>query len=133
VTFALLTISAIFSVRWLVTPGLLLLGTGLGMWNIGTLGLMMDLSPHGRAGTFLGFWTMAVTLARGVGVSGGGIMRDLGLQITGDPALAYGLVFGMGFIGLLASIYCLNHIHVNTFKEQVRPINTGAVLAASLD
>jgi BCD family chlorophyll transporter-like MFS transporter len=131
--FAVLTISATFSVRWLVTPALLLLGTGLGMWNIGTLGLMMDLSPHGRAGTFLGFWTMVVTLARGVGVSGGGIMRDLGLWINGDPALAYGLVFGLGTVGLLVALYALNRIHVGVWKESARPINSEAVLAASLD
>lgn len=56
-TFALLAFSSIANIRQLVTPALITLGIGLGIWNVGTLGLMMDLSPLGRAGTFLGFWS----------------------------------------------------------------------------
>ena len=80
--YLLFALSSLAAIRPLVTPGLILLGAGLGVWNIGTLGLMMDLSPAGRAGTFLGFWTFCVTLARGAGVAGGGIVRDLMLALS---------------------------------------------------
>ena len=105
--YAIFAASALGEQRSLVTPGLILLGIGMGIWNIGTLGLMMEMSPAGRAGTFLGFWTLCVTFARGAGVAGGGIIRDIALSLSGEHTLAYGAVFCCGFIGLLVSLAAL--------------------------
>ena len=116
-TFIVLVISSVGTVRWLVTPALILLGIGLGIWNVGTLGLMMNMTPVNRAGTFLGFWTMIVTIARGVGVASGGILRDGFLQVTGDATLTYGLVFGVGGIGLLLSFWALRQVDVGAFQQ----------------
>ena len=118
-TFALFTLSAVAEIRELVRPGLILLGVGLGIWNVGTLGLMMDMSPVGRAGTFLGFWTLSVTFARGGGVAGGGIVRDIWLQITGSPALSYAVVFGAGAVGLIVAGWCLTRVNAPSFKREV--------------
>ena len=71
VAFAFFGIAALTKDAALLTPGLLLMGAGLGVWNVGTLGLMMDFSPAGRAGAFMGIWTVIVTLARGGGRVGG--------------------------------------------------------------
>jgi BCD family chlorophyll transporter-like MFS transporter len=132
-TFALLTLSAFLKMQFLINPMLILLGTGLGFWNIGTLGLMMDMSPVGRAGTFLGFWSMSVTLARGGGVSTGGILRDLGLGLTGDFTMAYGMAFFAGMIGLSVALWCLNSIHVENYERVDSGERTTAVLAGSMD
>lgn len=132
-TFVVFGISALGAVRWLVTPGLILLGLGLGLWNIGTLGLMMDFSPAGRAGTFLGFWTLVVTFARGFGVSGGGILRDVMLGLTGDLQIAYGSVFVLEIIGLSVAIWALSRVDRRAFLETDQPTDTAAVLAGSLD
>lgn len=134
VTFVVFGVSSFAGIRGLVTPGLILLGLGLGFWNVGTLGLMMDMSPFGRAGTFLGFWTLVVTMARGIGVSGGGIVRDVVLQVTGSHAAAYGVVFAVGAVGLIVALWALSHVNVRAFKspEQV-PVDATAVLAASMD
>jgi MFS transporter, BCD family, chlorophyll transporter len=133
-TFVLLTVSAFFKLQFLINPILLLLGTGLGFWNIGTLGLMMDMSPVGRAGTFLGFWSMSVTLARGGGVSTGGIIRDLGLWFAGDYSIAYGIAFLAGVMGLAVATYCLNSIHVESYESSFDDAErTTAVLAGSMD
>jgi BCD family chlorophyll transporter-like MFS transporter len=132
-TFALLTVSAFLKLQSLISPTVFLLGTGLGFWNIGTLGLMMDMSPVGRAGTFLGFWSMSVTLARGGGVSTGGILRDLGLSFTGEFALAYGIAFFAGLVGLSVALWCLNSIHVETYERNADSERTTAVLAGSMD
>ena len=102
--------SALAEVRVLVKPGLVLLGVGLGVWNIGTLGLMMDMSPYGRAGAFLGFWALCVTFARGAGVAGGGIARDIMLALSGQHPLAYGAVFCFGLAGLLISWLALRYV-----------------------
>ncbi len=131
VAFALLTVSALLEIRSLVTINLILLGIGLGIWNVGTLGLMMDLSPVGRAGTFLGFWTMMVTLARGGGVATGGIVRDVGLQLFGTMPMAYGAVFALGTLGLLAALWALYQVNVKEFKKQAAPLDT--VFAGAMD
>lgn len=109
-TFALLAVASLAGLRQLVTPCLLLMGLGLGLWNIGTLGLMMDLSPEGRAGTFLGFWTLVVTLARGTGVAGGGVLRDLALLSGAGEPSAYAVVFLIEVGGFALALYALSRV-----------------------
>lgn len=133
--FAIFSVSALAEIRGLVTPGLIVLGLGLGVWNVGTLGLMMDMSPSGRAGAFLGFWTLVVTLSRGLGVSSGGIVRDIGLAVTADQAVAYGLVFVIGVVGLGVSMFALSRVNVVEFKQThvaTRP-DPEKVFAAAMD
>ena len=135
-TFLLFASSSIMTIEGLVTPGLLALGIGLGMWNVGTLGLMMDMSPAGRAGTFLGFWSMSVTLSRGGGITFGGIARDVGVWLSGgNMAIAYGIVFGCAAIGLAVALYSLSQVNVDQYKDQhddaLNDVET--VLAGSLD
>lgn len=133
VTFVLFSISALAQIRGLVTVGLIFLGFGLGLWNVGTLGLMMDMSPNGRAGTFLGFWTLTVTLARGIGVSGGGIVRDLVLQLSGNLPLSYGVVFVLEVIGLSVSLWMLSRVNVKEFKDSAQPVDAEKVFAGAMD
>jgi BCD family chlorophyll transporter-like MFS transporter len=134
-TFTLLTAAAIWQIEALLLPLLLLLGLGLGMWNIGTLGLMMDMSPSGRAGTFLGFWSMSVTLARGGGITGGGVLRDTGLLVFGDAAAGYALVFGAGMCGLLVAYYYLVHINMEKIPSTAAEASSdpATALSAALD
>lgn len=132
-TFAVFGVSALAQVRGLVTPGLILLGIGLGIWNVGTLGLMMDMSPFGSAGTFLGFWSLVSTMGRGIGVSAGGILRDGMLALTGgDLPLTYGAVFVIEFVGLGVALLVLSRINVNAFKR-VEQSDTATVFATALD
>lgn len=130
-TYLIFAVSSLGEIRALVTPGLIFLGLGLGMWNIGTLGLMMDLSPDGRAGTFLGFWTLIVTFARGLGVVGGGILRDLALQLSGEHAVAYGTVFLAGCLGLIFALVALQRAKLRDFALH-RP-DYDVMLAGALD
>ena len=77
----------------------------------------MDMSPFGSAGTFLGFWTLVVTLARGIGVSGGGIVRDVALQATGSLNVSYGSVFAIGALGLALSLWVLMRVKVDRLSQ----------------
>ncbi|MDX1995401.1 MAG: BCD family MFS transporter [bacterium] len=129
--FAMFALSSLAEIRWIVTPGLVVLGVGLGIWNVGTLGLMMDMSPFGRAGTFLGFWTLVVTLARGTGVSGGGIVHDAVDLIARNPNLSYGAVFVVGAIGLSAALWALGR--VNTREVEAPPAEAEKVFAGAMD
>lgn len=132
ISFALFALSAFLHIGWIIMPNLLVLGLGLGIWNVGTLGLMMDLSPSGRAGTFLGFWTVAVTLARGFGITYGGLLRDVSLHLSGDPALSYGFVFSFGLVGLLFSLWALAHVNYRMFNPQITT-SSEQILAGALD
>ncbi len=132
--YIVFALSSLAEIRPLVTPGLILLGIGLGVWNIGTLGLMMDLSPAGSAGAFLGFWTLCVTFARGAGVAGGGIARDIVLALSGEHAVAYGAVFCFGFIGLASAWVALRRVHQDSCREGAQSdAELAAVLSSALD
>ncbi len=134
IAYAGFALSSLGEIRELVTPALLMLGLGLGIWNIGTLGLMMNLSPAGRAGTFLGFWTFCVTLARGGGVAGGGIIRDAVLQISGELSLSYGAVFCLGIIGLLIAWYALQQVKTKDTRSKIRSdADLATVFSNSID
>ena len=127
-------VSSLAEIRSLVTPGLILLGIGLGVWNIGTLGLMMDFSPAGRAGAFLGFWTFCVTLARGAGVAAGGIVRDLALQLSNAHTIAYGAVFCIGLLGLLLSMLALRQVERRKQAgDNASDLDVAAALSHSMD
>jgi MFS transporter, BCD family, chlorophyll transporter len=133
-TFILFAYSALGHVESVIIPSLILLGLGLGFWNVGTLGLMMDMSPASRAGTFLGFWTLVVTLSRGLGVSGGGIMRDIVLQVSGDLTLSYGMVFVVGVVGLGVSLWTLSQVNVLAVRDDItEPADAEAVFVAAMD
>ncbi|GEM_PF-209638 len=132
--FVIFGVSSLAHIRGLVTVGLIGLGLGLGVWNVGTLGLMMDMSPFGRAGTFLGFWTLVVTMARGIGVSGGGIVRDLFYGTTFNHSLSYGAVFVIGAIGLAVSLYMLSRVNVRAFKQaEEQQADAKSVFAGAMD
>ena len=131
--FALFTIAAFAIMRPLVTWGLIFLGLGLGIWNVGTTGLMMDMSPAGRAGTFLGFWSLVVTLARGGGVSSAGILRDLGISLTGSMPVAYGICFLLGTIGLGVALYMLWQANIKAYKAEQSRLDTATILAGAMD
>lgn len=128
IAYVIFAVSSIAEIRGLVTPGLIVLGLGLGMWNIGTLGLMMDMSPLGRAGTFLGFWTLCVTFARGVGVSGGGIVRDIALTLSGEYSATYGVVFVLGFLGLGLSWWALSQVNLKQYQSDLQQESDMATL-----
>lgn len=131
--FGVFALSAFAGIRGLVTPGLILLGIGLGIWNVGTLGLMMDMSPLKRAGTFLGFWSLLVTFSRGLGVSSGGIVRDLALTLTDNPKVSYGIVFVIGAAGLAVAYWALTQVNVKVYKAESAPADSAQVLAGAMD
>lgn len=136
VTFGLLALSSLAGIRGLVTPALITLGIGLGIWNVGALGMMMDMSPLGKAGTFLGFWTLTVTFARGIGVAGGGVLRDVFLALGGGSyGLAYGLAFLIGAIGLGVSLWALGRVNLREYhaSQPAAPVPAEQVFAGGMD
>jgi hypothetical protein len=64
---------------------------------------MAAMSPAPDSGAYLGLWTIAVLVSRGVGTFTGGVFRDLFLEINLTAGAAYGLIFALSAIGLLVA------------------------------
>jgi BCD family chlorophyll transporter-like MFS transporter len=118
-TFVMFTFSAMLQIRPLVTVGLVTMGLGLGMWTVGTLGLMMAMTRAWGAGLYLALWTVASTLARGSGVALGGVIFDVAqVLVGGDKALAYGSVFLLQSIGFIGTLFILARISLAEFERE---------------
>jgi BCD family chlorophyll transporter-like MFS transporter len=136
VSYGLFAFAGLTEMRPLVTPVLILMGLGLGIWNVGTLGMMMQLSPTGRAGTFLGFWTTVEIISRGVGTSSGGIIRDVTLSLTSTLSLSYVAVFAISVVGLLAALWVLNRVNIGEFYaeyEKAKTADIASVFVGAMD
>lgn len=116
-TFALLAVCAFGEIDALLRPTLLLLGVGLGLWNIGTWGLMVSVSTAERAGTYLGLWTMASFLFRGTGLVSGAVIRDVSYRLSDSHSLAYGLVFVLEVIILGAALWLIGKLNIGARQE----------------
>ncbi|MFP4323498.1 MAG: BCD family MFS transporter [Anaerolineales bacterium] len=109
-TFSALALTSFAQWEALLRPSLLLLGIGYGLWNIGTVGLMVDHSREGAAGLDLGIWTVIATLCRGSGVLLGAVLYDVMDTILAAETAAYGSIFMIEVVLLLAAIPFLNQI-----------------------
>ena len=118
--FALLFLSAALSLLPALYLGIAVLGVGMGVFNVGALSMMMDMTVPGEAGTLMGAWGMAQALANGFAQFAGGAMRDIGIQLTGSYVAAYNFVF---LIAILASFVAMNlmaRVNVEQFRRLTR-------------
>jgi BCD family chlorophyll transporter-like MFS transporter len=119
VAFGIFFVCAVAEIRALVTVGLVVMGLGLGMWTVGPLGMMMDMTRAWGAGLYLSLWTVSSTLARGAGVVAGGVILDLALALTGgQQALAYASVFLIQVVGFAGTWAVLRQINLRQFDQE---------------
>lgn len=118
VTFALLAVAAYSNVEALLRPTLLLFGLGLGLWNIGTWGLMVSVSRAEKAGTYFGLWTMASLIFRGGGSIIGAVFRDISISLTDSLAFAYGTVFALEAGVILVAFLVIHRMTFRPTDEQ---------------
>jgi len=119
VAFALLTLASLGGYLPLVRPGIFATGLGMGVFTVGGLSLMMDLSVKEQVGLFMGAWTLAQALANGLASLGGGMVHDVGLALFASEAGAYALVFGVEAVGSLGIIALLLQVDVGRFRTEV--------------
>jgi BCD family chlorophyll transporter-like MFS transporter len=120
VGMALLATAALLDQARLLELALLLFGGGFGIYTFGGLSLMAVMSSEKEAGLYLGLWTIAVTVFKGLGVFLGGSIRDLLLLNLALPAsLAYGVVFSLEALGLLTAAFILSQVNIVSFAEDV--------------
>ena len=119
--FALLTLAAGAGQAALVHPAILVLGLGMGLFNVGGLSLMMGMAAAGRVGLYMGAWTLAQALANGIATIGGGLLHDGTLRLLGSERGAYASVFAVEAAGLLATLALLARIPLSTFPQDAPP------------
>ncbi|MBD2020231.1 BCD family MFS transporter [Leptolyngbya sp. FACHB-36] len=118
--FVLLILSG-FTGRETALKGVVFLfGLASGITTTGALSLMLDLTAAETAGTFIGAWGLAQTLARAVATVAGGTVLDVGTRLFASPVLAYGLVFALQAVGMIAAVGLLNRVNVAEFQADAK-------------
>jgi BCD family chlorophyll transporter-like MFS transporter len=100
----------------LVAPAILLMGVGMGFFNVGGLALMIGMSAVGNHGIFMGAWTLAQAVANGVASVGGGYVHDVALRALGSEPSAYAAVFILEAVGLVGTILVLSAVSPHEFR-----------------
>lgn len=126
-----LALAGITLTRWLITPALLVFGLGFGVYTVGGVSLLMAMTTDKQAGSYLGLWTMTQLVSRGLGIGLGGVVRDVGLSISGSLPLAYAAVFVLEAIGLAVCIGLLSKLDVIGFTREHQTVGLSTVLAAA--
>jgi BCD family chlorophyll transporter-like MFS transporter len=132
---ALLTASALSKQAGLIPLSLLIFGGGFGIYTFGGLSLMAVMSSDKEAGLYLGLWTIAVTVFKGLGVFLGGAIRDLLLLNLNFPeTISYGTIFALEAMGLLVAALILAQVDVLGFaREMGRTVSLTEAQIASAD
>lgn len=110
--------------------GAFLIGTGGGIFTVGTLIACMKLSDTNGSGLALGAWGAVQASTMGIGLAAGGIIRDgVGAMkaadfgpVFADPALGYSIVYHLDiaflFAGLIAIGPLVKFTHKNTSNTE---------------
>jgi BCD family chlorophyll transporter-like MFS transporter len=109
-TLGLLAAAALGRVESLLVPGLFLFGIASGIYTVGGLSLMIAMTDERHAGAYLGLWSMAQLVFRGVGIALGGLVLDVVRNLTGSPEWGYASVFLMEIIAALVALAFLARV-----------------------
>lgn len=131
---ALLALVAVTMTQALLIPVLVLFGLGYGIYTVGALSLLMAMTSDRRAGAYLGLWTVAQLVFRGLGIFLGGAGRDLFLWLSKSHAIAYGGVFFLEALGLFACVLLVIKSDVPGFvrNEQARKLKAASLAAVDV-
>jgi BCD family chlorophyll transporter-like MFS transporter len=118
----------------LVSPALLLMGFFTGLFNVGALSMMMDMTIEGATGLYMGLWGVAQAFGTGLASVGGGALHS-GLIATGwlSPSLAYGAIFTLEAVGMAGAGVILLSLSVQQFYTQHQASLTQRNLTGALE
>ncbi|ABA22939.1 PUCC protein [Trichormus variabilis ATCC 29413] len=100
--------------------GLVIFGLATGFLTTAAISLMLDLTVAETAGTFIGAWGLAQSLARGLAVVIGGAVLDVSKRLLPTLELAYASVFVLEAVGMVLSIWFLNRVNVTEFQTTTK-------------
>ncbi len=98
---------------------LCLLGLARGFYNVGLSHLTMSMAHPTFSGVFMGLWNLASGLALAAGEMTGGFLKDRLVYLSGSEAGAYGWVFLLEGVGLLACLLFLVPLSLEKYRPQL--------------
>jgi len=117
--FAMIAASGALLNQAVFYTGVILLGIGTGLSTVANLSLMLDMTTTQKVGLFIGAWGMANAISRLTGSMLGGVVRDVGAGVLGNPISGYVVVFGIMASMMLVSLLMLRGIDVKAFRSQL--------------
>jgi len=116
ICLALIILSGFTQEQNVLKITLVVFGIATGIATVSSISLMLDLTLTQSAGTFIGAWGLAQSLAKAIATLSGGVILDIGKQIFSLPLLAYGLVFTIQAIFMLIAIPILKRVDLAEFR-----------------
>ena len=115
----LLTLAALTVQQSLVNPALLVMGVGVGIFNVGALSMMMDMTVDGATGLYMGLWGMAQAFGQGIAAILAGGFKSLLIE-TGllSGSLGFTMIFGVETVIMIVAVGLLRTISVEAFRGQ---------------
>jgi BCD family chlorophyll transporter-like MFS transporter len=95
------------------------LGLARGFYNVGLSHLTMSMAHPSFSGIFMGLWNLASGLALAAGEMAGGLLKDKFFYLSGSESRAYGWVFLLEGIGLLACLLILVPLSLKKYRPQL--------------
>jgi BCD family chlorophyll transporter-like MFS transporter len=117
----LLTLVALTAQASLITPALIVMGLSTGMFNVGALAMMLDMTMEGATGLYMGVWGVAQALGMGCAAFLSGALHTLliGGGLLGAQA-AYTAIFGLETVIMLVAVAVLRGVSVERFRGLTR-------------
>jgi MFS transporter, BCD family, chlorophyll transporter len=124
----ILTLCALTGQRALLTPALLVMGFFTGLFNVGALSLMMEMTVEGATGLYMGLWGTAQAFGNGLSSILSGGLKSLLIE-TGVLSAQYGytVIFGIETVLMLVGIAFLATVSIAQFRGLTRQDLTRAM------
>ena len=119
VGFGLLAYTGFAGLPALLSAAITVLGVGSGLFTVGGVAMMMDMTAAGHTGLFAGAWTLTQAVAKGPAAIAGGALVSFFLSLGATPAQAYAGVFVLEGLGVLLSLLFLARVGLQSFRREV--------------
>ncbi len=122
--FGLLALTGFANQPRLLSLAITVLGFGSGLFTVGGVSLMMDMTSAAHTGLFAGAWTLIQAVAKGPAAIVGGALQSLLVSNGATVAQAYAGVFVLEGLGVLLSLFFLSRVGVQAFRREVGSFGT---------
>ncbi|GEM_PF-372522 len=127
----LLGIAAMTIIQPVLYLAIATLGLGMGVFNIGALSMMMDMTIPGETGSLMGAWGMAQAVSTGLANFMGTGILQVGLALTGGNAsVTYAMIFFASAGFCMVAITLVRRVNIEKFHKLTRE-QMGMVLEAA--
>ena len=101
-----------------IRPALFGMGVFTGIFNVGALSMMMDMTIEGATGLYMGLWGVAQAFGTGIASVGSGALHTTLIESGAmTPAAAYSSIFALEAAAVTVAAGVLYHISVRKFRD----------------